>query len=146
MTTRAVRHNYLAILVAAIAYFVVQALWFTLFLDRWLAGIGRTRQWLMATGMSPALQYGTAFVCAVLMAIALSCVTQLTGEQTAARGVLCGALLWLGFVATSWAAEYVFEVRTLTTYFINTAITLIGMVIIRAIVGGWRAKSKVPAS
>jgi hypothetical protein len=143
MSTRSVRQNYLAILVAAIAYFLLEAVWFTLFMDRWLEGIGRTRQWLMGTGMNPAFQYGTAFICAMLIATALSCVTQLTGEQTAIRGAQCGALLWLGFVATTWASEYIFEVRTFMTFFINTGITLLGMVLMGLIVGGWRAKVKV---
>lgn len=140
MATRTVRQNYLAIVVAGLAYFVLQAIWFTLFMDRWLEGIGRTRQYLMGSGVSPAFQYGAAFLSAIVMAVAISCVTQLTGEQTAARGAQNGALLWLGFVATTWGTEYSFEVRSPMTFFINTGVALIGMTMMGLIVGGWRSR------
>ena len=46
-----------------------------------------------------------------MIAAGISCLTQLTGAQTAARGIKTGALLSLGFVATTWTTEYVFEVK-----------------------------------
>lgn len=82
-----VRQNYWAILVAAVACFLFEACWYTLFLQSWLDGIGRTRQWLMASGMSQTLQFATALVSAAVIAMAISCVTQLTGPQTALRGI-----------------------------------------------------------
>lgn len=98
-----VRQNYWAILVAALACFCFEAVWYTLFMTTWLNGTGLTVDSIAragkAAGMSEWMMYGTAFVCAALMATAISCVTQLTGPQTAARGVKVGALLWLGFVA-----------------------------------------------
>ena len=59
-----VRQNYWAILVAAVACFLFEAGWYTLFLNAWLEGIGRTMSWLENCGMNPALQYGTALVSA----------------------------------------------------------------------------------
>ena len=50
-----IRLNWVAILVAAIASFIFEALWFSVFMNEWLAGIGRTREWLTtATGITPA--------------------------------------------------------------------------------------------
>src|SRR5271168_2260865 len=87
-----VRQNYLANLVASIACFLLEAAWYSYFMQTWLNGIGRTKEWLMsAAGYNPALQYGTALVSAAVMATAISCVTQLTGRQTALRGVQVGA-------------------------------------------------------
>jgi xanthine/uracil permease len=88
--------------------------------------------------VNPALQYGTALISAALIATAISCVTQLTGPQTALRGMKAAALLWLGFVLTTWATEYVFEVRTYALFAINTGFWLIGMVVMGAIVGAWK--------
>jgi hypothetical protein len=135
-----VRQNYLAITLAAVACFLFEAAWYSYFLQSWLDGIGRTAAWLMATGVNPALQYGTALLSAAVIAAAISCVTQLTGPQTALRGIRVGALLWLGFVVTTWATEYVFEVRTYKIFAINTGFWLIGMVIMGAIVGAWKKK------
>ncbi len=135
-----VRQNYWAILVAAIASFVFEAIWYSIFLKVWLSGTGRTMEWLAGTGMSPWVQYGTALVCAAVMAAAISCVTQLTGEQTAMRGIKVALLLWLGFVVTTWATEYVFEVRPLSLFGINAGFWLLGMMMMGAIVGGWKKK------
>lgn len=135
-----VRQNYLAITLAAVACFLFEAAWYSYFIQAWLDGIGRTSSWLMASGVNPALQYATALVSAAILATAISCVTQLTGPQTALRGIRVAVLLWLGCVLTTWATEYVFEVRTYKLFAINTGFWLIGMVVMGAIVGGWKKK------
>jgi hypothetical protein len=136
-----VRQNYLAILIAAIACFLLEAAWYSYFQQAWLAGVGRTREWLMGPGaLNPAIQYGTALLAAAVMATAISCVTQLTGAQTALRGVQAGALLWLGFELSAWSTEYVFEVRPLSLLGINAGFWLIGMMLMGAIVGAWKKK------
>lgn len=135
-----VRQNYWAILVAAIASFVFEACWYSVFLQAWLDGTGRTMTWLASTGMSEVLQYGTALVSAAVIATAISCVTQLTGPQTALRGIRVAAMLWLGFVVTTWATEYIFEVRPLSLFAINAGFWLLGMILMGAIVGGWKKK------
>jgi hypothetical protein len=141
MQSQKVRQNYLAILVAAVACFLLEAGWYSFFMQIWLNGIGRTREWLMsAAGYNPALQYGTAIVSAALMANAISCVTQLTGPQTALRGIKVGFLLWLGFELTTWSTEYVFEVRPLSLLGVNAGYWLFGMMLMGAIVGGWKRK------
>ena len=137
-----VRLNYWAVLVAAIACFVFEAGWYTIFMMPWLAGIGRTREWLMsAAGYNPALQYGTAFLSAAVMAATISWFTQRTGPQTALRGMRVAALLSLGLILPSYATEYVFEVRPLSLLGINGGFWLLGMVLMGAIVGGWKKKS-----
>jgi hypothetical protein len=135
-----VRQNYLAIVVAAVACFLFEAGWYSFFLNGWLEGIGRTREWLMSSGMSPSLQYGTALVAEALMATALSCVTQLTGPQTAWRGIKVAVPLWFGFVLPVWATEYIFEVRSLKLFAITCGFWLLGMILMGAIVGAWKKK------
>jgi len=134
------RLNWVAVLVAAIASFLFEALWFSLFMNQWLAGIGRTKEWLTASGLNPAIQYGTAILCAVIAAAVLSLCIQASGEHSARRGVLVGAIVWLGFVATTWATAYIFEVRTLQIYAINAGFWLFDLMLIGAIVGAWKKK------
>ena len=135
-----VRQNYLAILIAAVACFLFEAGWYSYFLQAWLAGIGRTQQLLDHTGVNQAFQFGTALVSAAVIATAISCVTQLTGPQTALRGIKVAALLWLGFVLTTWSTEYVFEVRPWSLLGINAGFWLLGMILMGAIVGAWKKK------
>ena len=135
-----VRQNYLAIAAAAVANFLFEAFWYSYFIQAWMDGIGRTKEWFAATGMNFGVQCVVALASAALMAAAISCVTQLTGAQTALRGIRTGALLWLGFVFTTWATEYIFEVRGLKIFAINTGFWLLGMILMGAIVGGWKKK------
>ena len=141
MSESRVRNNYWAILAAAVACFALEGVWYTVFQDSWMNGTGRTREWLMsAPGFMPWIQYPTAFVMAALVAIGIDCVTQLTGPQTAARGIKVGLLLWLGFIFTTWSTEYAFEVRPLSLLGINTGLWFLGVIVMGAIVGGWKKK------
>lgn len=136
-----VRQNYLAIAAAAIVCFLIEAAWYSFFLAAWVSGIGRPRTWLLGTSISPLaqfLQYSTALIAAALLAAGISRVTQLTGLQTAKRGMAVAALLWAAFVLTTWATEYVFELRPFSLLAINAGVWLVGMVLMGAIVGAWR--------
>ncbi len=141
LPVRRVRHNYLAILIAGIANFLLEAGWYSSFYTTWLNGIGRTDEWLRANSPNRALQYATAMLAAMVIAAGLSWVIQLTGPQTAIRGITAGFMVWLCFVATTWATEYIFEVRPLSLYAVNAGFWLVGMVLMGAIVGGWKAKA-----
>ncbi len=143
LETRQVRLNYLAILVSALVYFAVQAVWFTAFMKEWLAGIGKTAEELQQQRTSVVLAYAIAFVCALVMAAAISWFTQMTGKQNIIRGALVGMVAWAGFVLTTWSAEYAFEGNGLRVLAVNTCVSLIGMVLMGAILGGWKAKSKM---
>ena len=135
-----VKQNYLAILVAAVACFLLEAGWYSIFLQPWLNGIGHTSQWLMGMGVNPALQFAVALAAEAVIAAGRSCLIQLTGVQTAMRGVKVAALLWLGFVLPVWSTEYVFEIRPWSLLGINAGFWLIGMMLMGAIVGGWKKK------
>jgi hypothetical protein len=139
-STAPVRQNYLAIVVAAIACFLLEAAWYITFQQPWLEGIGRTEKMLMASGDNPALKYGVALIAAAVVAAAISRIVQFTGEQTAFRGIKVAAMLWVGFILTTWSTEYVFEVRPLSLYAINEGFWLLGMAAMGAIVGAWKKR------
>ena len=142
LETRKVRLNYLAILVSGLVYFCMQAVWFTVFMKEWLAGIGKTADQLHQEGGSVVLAYVIGFISTLVMAAAISWFTQMTGKQNVIRGVLVGVVAWVGFVLTTWSAEYAFEEKGLRILLINTGSSLIGMVVMGAIQGAWKAKSK----
>ena len=137
-----IRHNPAAIAVATLVYFFLGGAWFTLFMNPWLAGIGRTMEELKASGVPPWLGYVVALVMTSILAIVLSWLIQATGPQTAVRGLKIAALLWLGFVFTTWATEYAFEARSLSILAVNTGYPLIGMLLMGLVLGGWRAKTR----
>ncbi len=140
MSESRIHLNYWAILAAALATFCLEAAWYTAFQKPWLHGISSTREQLMNSGVSPALPYLTAFAMAVIIAAAISCTVQLTGAQTAMRGIRVGAAIWASFVFTTFATEYAFEVKP-GLFGINAGFWLIGMMLTGAIVGGCRRKT-----
>ena len=137
-----VQHNYLAIAVAAVASFVFEMAWYSVFLDTWLKGVGHDRVWLEQTGANPALQFGAALLAEALIAIAISAVTQISGSQTALRGAKVGAALWLGLVLPTIAVGAVFAELSYASFAVDAGFWLGAMGIMGAIVGGWRKQRK----
>jgi Protein of unknown function (DUF1761) len=135
-----IRHNPLAILLATLLYFVLGAFWFTFFRDAWLAGIGRTMQEMLATGRSPFIAYAVALIGTFILALFLSWLIQATGPLTLVRGISIAILTWICIVLTTWSTEYAFETRGLRILVINTGYILTGMIIMGAILGGWKNK------
>jgi hypothetical protein len=141
MGTRCIRQNYLANLAAGAACFVVEAAWYGVFLDAWLKGIGRDRTWLEHSGANPVLQWLAAFLAEALLAGTISGFTQLTGEQTAVRGMRVGAALWAGVAVPIAAVADIFAVRSYASFAVNAGFWLTGMVLMGAIVGAWKKKN-----
>jgi len=145
MQDSTIRLHWPSILIAAVASFLFEAVWFTIFMDPWLKGIGYTHTTYFAQlqnqhTVTPNLQYLTALLCSIIASIVLTIFIQKTGPQTAFRGIKIAALIWLGFVATSFAKNYIFELRTLSIYLINSVYLLIDLCILGAILGAWKPK------
>jgi hypothetical protein len=135
------RVNYVAAVVSGIVYFIIQALWFTLFAAPWIAGLGWTPEHVeqVKTHMT-AWPYALAFVCNVVMAIVLAKIIAWTGSTSAAGGARVGTLLWLGFVLTSMATEFAFERKPASFTLIAAGAVLVGLVLMGAIQGAWMAR------
>ncbi|HWW23197.1 MAG TPA: DUF1761 domain-containing protein [Edaphobacter sp.] len=135
-----IRHNPIAILLATLLYFVLGAFWFTAFQQAWLVGIGRTMHEIMATNHNPFFAYAIALVGTFILALFLSWLIQTTGNQTTIRGIFIAVFTWVGVVLPTWSTEYAFEARGLRILVINTGYILTGMIIMGAILGGWKKK------
>jgi hypothetical protein len=129
--------NLVAVGLAGILFWFLQAGWYTLLKRPWLEGVGKTMADLQNRGGSP---YFIALACDVVVAYVLAWVIARTGEQTAARGVVCGILLWFGLIDTTLATNYAFEARSLQFYLINTGCPLVGLMLVGALVGYWKKK------
>ena len=132
--------NWVAVIVAAIAHFVLGAIWFTAFMQPWLSGIGKSMEQLKAEAGNATLAYVIAFLCNVVMARVLAQVIIATGESSAFHGMKVAMFLWAGFVATTFMTEYAFEARHVSLWAINAGYPLVGLLIMGAIIGAWKAK------
>ncbi|MGZ4787063.1 MAG: DUF1761 domain-containing protein [Terriglobales bacterium] len=129
------RLNYAAIIVAGIAYWCIQAGWYTLLGEQWLAAMGKTRNDMHG---SPVIPFIGSLVCDIIVAWALAWVLTRTGRTTALAGAVSGAALSIGFFATGLLTQYLFEEAPRMLFYINAGCALVGMTVAGAIVGAWK--------
>jgi len=133
------RTNYPAVVVAAIAYFVLGGVWYgVLFNKAWMALEHATVEQMH--GASPAWAYVISFVLELLIAYSLAQLCIWRNANTAGRGASVGVLVWIGFVGPIACMTYMFEMRPATLFAINEVYPLAGLVLMGAILGGWTKK------
>ncbi len=119
------------VIVAAIPYVLMGYPWFSIFRDPWFYGGGLTVEQL-TKGPGYFEAFSVAVISSVIMASILAFVIISTGEQTVLRGLKIAFLMWLGFISTLLATQYIFEARTLAYFAITAGYPLIGMLIMGA--------------
>jgi len=132
--------NYGAIVVSAVAYWMLGALWYgVLFGQRWMALEGITME--QAKSVNPVLPYVITLVLNLLMAFVLAQLCLWRNANTAARGAAVGVLLWIGIVGPIVATTYMYEMRPKELFAINEFYPLVGLCLMGVILGAW-TKSK----
>jgi len=132
--------NYGAIVVSAVAYWILGALWYgVLFGRQWMALEGITME--QAKRVNPVLPYLITFVLNLLMAFVLAQLCLWRNANTAARGAAVGVLLWIGIVGPIVATTYMYEMRPKELFAINEFYPLVGLCLMGVILGAW-TKSK----
>ena len=128
--------NYGAIVVSAVAYWMLGALWYgVLFGQRWMALEGITME--QAKSMNPALPYVITLVLNLLMAFVLAQLCLWRNANTAARGAAIGVLLWIGIVGPIVFTTYMYEMRSKKLFAINEFYPLVGLCLMGVILGAW---------
>src|SRR5256884_8224851 len=96
--------NILAVIVAAVATFVLGAVWYSpvLFAKQWMQAHGYTPEQLEAMKRrGVARAYAVSALCYLVMAYALALLASYTQATSFVQGLWLGFLLWLGFAAAS---------------------------------------------
>lgn len=129
--------NVLAVVVAAVLNMVAGALWYSplLFARQWVAlsGVGEDRM----RQLSPIRAYVLLFAASLVMAFVLAQIVIATKATTVIEGLQAGFLVWLGFVATSSGANYMFEGRPRRLFAINTGYVLVALMLMGALLAVW---------
>jgi Protein of unknown function (DUF1761) len=130
------RTNYPAVFVAAIAYWLLGALWYGLLFSKpWMAMENMSME--QAKTMNPALPYIITFLLNVLIAYSLAQICTWRNANTISRGASVGVLLWIGFVGPITFTTYMYEMRPWQLFAINELFPLFGLVLMGAILGAW---------
>ena len=132
--------NYGAVFVAALAYWILGAVWFGfLFSKPWMALEHMTVE--QASSMNPVLPYVITFLLNLLIAFVLAQICIWRSANTAARGAAVGILLWIGFVGPVTYTTYMYEMRPPALFAINEFYPLVGFCLMGAILGAWTKKA-----
>jgi len=128
--------NYLAVVVCAIAYWLLGGLWFNvLFGKKWMALEGIT----MAEAQSANVVklYVVTILLNLLIAYVLANLCAWRNANTAGRGAAIGVLLWIGFVGPITYTSFMYEGRSMVLYGLDYLYPLVGLCMMGAILGLW---------
>ena len=102
--------NYWAVLAAGVASFLFGGLWYGLLSKRWMAAIGKTESELKSGTALPVLLL-LNLVALLVMAWVLAGIMGHLGQSgfTFRNGLISGAFVWLGFVATTLVTNHSYQ-------------------------------------
>jgi len=134
--------NVLAVVVAAVAHWLLGALWFgVLFGNAWIAGAGFSPELLAEVKAHPSpWPYVVTFVANLVMALVLAKVIAWVGQWSAAGGARVGLVLGFGIAFCAMTTAYVFEYKPLSFILISAGYPVVGMMIMGLIIGVWKPK------
>src|SRR6266852_2920577 len=128
-----VRINYLAIIVAAILYWLLGGLWFAvLFGKQWMALEAFKPEDIQR--ISPTIPYIVSMIANLVIAFILALVCASQKAET-------GILMSVGFVATTTLTTYLYEGRPFNLFLINVGYIVVGLALMGAVIGAWKKKA-----
>jgi hypothetical protein len=133
------RTNYAAVIVSAIVYWLLGAVWFGfLFQKPWIVLEHVNVDQANAMNATP---YIVSFLLNLLIAFVLAQICAWRNANTVARGAAVGIILWIGIVGPIVYTTYMYEMRPVQLFAINEFYPLVGLCLMGAILGGWTKKS-----
>lgn len=129
--------NFLNIIVAAVAYMALGAIWYSpmLFGKAWMKGIGKTKEQLTANA-SP-MNYILALVFSFIAAYGIARIMVWTNRGSISDGIVIGLLAGVCFVLASMGVNDLFEKRPTGLTVINVLYHIVGFIVIGVIIGAW---------
>jgi hypothetical protein len=128
--------NYWAVLVAAIANYIIATIWYALLFSK---------TWKKATGMSEMKTsagnmlltfIGSLFLSYVLYHATLFGNTYLNTSGVSG-GLMCGFFNWLGFIAPITLTTKIYEKKSWTLWILDNSFWLISLLIMGSILSAW---------
>jgi hypothetical protein len=133
--------NWLAVIVAALAYFVLGGIWYAppVFGKAWMAAAGMPET-PEGERPGPAIYLGP-FVGSLLGSIAMAMLAKATGSDTLSEGLVLGLVTGIGFAMALIGTTALFETqkpRKVTWFWITALYHAVSFVLVAAIVSAWK--------
>ena len=128
--------NYPAIVVAALASFLIGGLWYSpiLFAKAWRREAGISEAQTKQANM--ARVFGLSAIATLVMAFNLAAF--IGPKASLGFGVFAGAATGIGWVAMSLAVIYLFEQRSVGLWLVNAGYQVVSYTVMGAILGAWK--------
>lgn len=125
--------NYLAVALAALAFFVIGSIWYSplLFSKAWMKELGLTKEERSQANMFKI--FGVSFLLMFIMAFNLAAF--IGNGQGFQFGLTAGALTGIGWVALAIGINYLFERKSFRIWLINAGYMAAGFTAMGAIIG-----------
>jgi len=130
--------NLSAVVVAAMAYFVIGWVWYSpqVFGNAYLKEMKLDPRKMKMNNMG--VTFGTTFICGFLTAFVIKAFMVATYTESALLGTNIGVLLSLGILGTNAVSDALFENHSTQLFFIKIGYNIVGFMVMGAILGGWR--------
>jgi hypothetical protein len=139
------RVNWTAIAVAAVADWLLGAVWFTVFAAQWRAGLRMTPEELQTYMSNPNFwPFLIALLCSAAMAYVIARMVAIAPSHGLFRGISAGILVGSA-TAAAMITEMAFEYRTGPFIMISAFYPLLGCILMGIIIGIWKPKSMTAA-
>lgn len=119
-----------AVILAAFVGFAAGAIWYRLFGTAWQVALGRSEPFKPKFG-----PFAVTIIAQLVMAYVLASFIGEAGTVSMETGIVVGALVWLGFVATSIAVNDSFAGSPVTLTLIDAGHWLVVLVLMGATIG-----------
>jgi hypothetical protein len=131
--------NWLAIIVAGVAYFMLGAIWYSfIFKNAWIKSSGvNVNDPNMKKGMAQTMLASLVLMIVASLGIALFLSKIIPGETPWMTGVKVGLVAGVCFSATGICISYLYEKRPWMLHFINAGYNVAGCVIAGIILSVW---------
>lgn len=130
--------NYLAVLVAAVAIFMLGGLWYSplMFAKKWVALQGKSME-QMSGGASPSL-YVQVFICGLVTSFVMALALSHFHTGGVHPGLMVGTFAWLGFAGASSYGTALFSFKPKALWAIDTGFNLVSFLLAGVILSVWR--------
>ena len=130
--------NWLAIICAAIAYWILGWLWYSvLFGKTWVAGLEQHGVKLERSGMAPKM-IGTFIANLVAAIIMARLIQRIGGRPDILHGLRLGAGMGIGFSATALTIQHLWESKPFKVWLIDVTYHFVGCIALGVILSAWR--------
>ena len=130
--------NYLAVLVAALVYYMIGALWYAPFFfgNRWMKHHEnevpvepQQKHTLCCIG-----SYVGEFIISLILAYVLALFIEISQAGEIVEGIAIALWVWIGFIATTHFSAVLWGRKTVKSFFIHAGFMLLGLIAMGAVI------------